>query len=70
MDGYEATREIRALQRPDARSISIIAMTANALKSDIENALNAGMDGHIAKPIDFKGALSVLNNIWVNKKNN
>ncbi|GHU66223.1 hypothetical protein AGMMS49983_15420 [Clostridia bacterium] len=60
MDGYEATRKIRSLDRPDAKSVVIIAMTANALKADVENALNAGMNGHIAKPIDFHAAIKTL----------
>jgi len=63
MDGYEATKEIRSMNRPDAKSTAIIAMTANALKDDIENALNAGMNGHIAKPIDFKAAMKILKDI-------
>ncbi len=52
MDGYEATREIRALKREDAKSIPIIAMTANAYQSDITDCMNAGMNAHMAKPID------------------
>lgn len=60
MDGYEATKEIRNMDRSDAKTTAIIAMTANALKADVENALNAGMDGHIAKPIDFNITLETL----------
>ncbi len=60
MDGYEATRRIRAMERPGARPATIIAMTANALKTDVERALEAGMDGHIAKPIDFHAAIELL----------
>ncbi|MGI6153375.1 MAG: ATP-binding protein [Christensenellaceae bacterium] len=60
MDGYEATKRIRSMDRPDAKSTVIIAMTANALKADVENALNAGMNGHIAKPIDFQAAIKLL----------
>ena len=52
LDGYEATKEIRALTRADAKTVSIIAMTANAYKEDVEQALAAGMNGHLAKPID------------------
>ena len=52
MNGYEATAAIRALQkRPDARRIPIIAMTANAFAEDVQASLDAGMNGHIAKPI-------------------
>ena len=52
MDGYSAARAIRALKRPDAAQIKIFAMTANAFTEDISTALSAGMNGHIAKPID------------------
>ena len=50
MDGLEATRRIRAMKRPDARTIPIIAMTANAFAEDRQRAFAAGMDMHIAKP--------------------
>lgn len=53
MNGYEATRAIRALEREDAKTIPIIAMTANAFSEDVKDALAAGMDAHIAKPIDM-----------------
>lgn len=53
MDGYEATRRIRASSHADAKSIPIIAMTANAFKEDVEKALASGMNGHLAKPIDI-----------------
>lgn len=53
MNGYDATRAIRALEREDARKIPIIAMTANAFAEDEKEALNAGMDVHLAKPIDM-----------------
>ena len=52
MDGYEAARTIRADMRADARSIPIIAMTANAFEKDVKEAWEAGMDAHIAKPLD------------------
>ena len=52
MDGYEATRAIRALDRPDAATVPIIAMTADAFADDVERAREAGMDGHIAKPVE------------------
>lgn len=54
MDGYEAARRIRALQRPDARSVPIFAMTANAFAEDAEKSREAGMDAHISKPLDIK----------------
>ena len=52
MDGYEATRAIRALDRADAKTIPILALTANAFEEDREHALEAGMDVHLAKPVD------------------
>lgn len=52
MDGYEAARRIRALCRSDAGDIPIIAMTANAFEQDVNAALEAGMNAHIAKPLD------------------
>lgn len=53
MNGYEATRAIRGLKRPAAADIPIIAMTANAFAEDIREAREAGMDAHVAKPIDL-----------------
>lgn len=52
-NGYEATREIRSLNREDAKTIPIIAMTANAFVEDVQASFDAGMNGHIAKPIDM-----------------
>ncbi len=52
MDGYQAARKIRAMERPDAASVPIIAMTANAYDTDVKHALEAGMNEHIAKPIE------------------
>lgn len=60
MDGYEATRQIRALEDPDIAGIPIIAMTANAFEEDKKTALEAGMNGHIAKPIDVPVLLELL----------
>ena len=54
MDGYEAARAIRKYSRPDAKTIPIYAMTANAFAEDVTAALDAGMNGHIAKPIETK----------------
>ena len=52
MNGLEATRAIRALDRPDAGAVPIIAMTANAYDTDVQNCLAAGMNAHMGKPID------------------
>jgi CheY-like chemotaxis protein len=54
MNGEDATRTIRALDRPDAKSIPIIAATANAFAEDIEAAHAAGMNDHLAKPLDVE----------------
>ena len=54
MDGYEATRRIRALDNPELARIPIVAVTANAFEEDRTAALEAGMDGHVAKPIDVR----------------
>ncbi len=53
MDGYAATRAIRACGHPRAADIPIIAMTANAFAEDVRDAMEAGMDAHLAKPIDM-----------------
>lgn len=60
MNGYEATRAIRALQHPDAGTIPIVAMTANAFAEDVQDAKAAGMTEHLAKPIEFKRLGEVL----------
>ena len=60
MDGYEATRRIRALNVPQAQTIRIIAMTANVFREDIEMCLEAGMDNHVGKPIDFEDVINKL----------
>lgn len=54
MNGYEATKAIRSSGHPMAETIPIIAMTANAFVEDIHDALDAGMDAHVAKPVDMK----------------
>ncbi len=60
MDGYEATKAIRLLETPKAKTIPIIAMTANASREDAAACLNAGMNAHIGKPIELKELLTVL----------
>ena len=60
MNGYEASRAIRALDREDVTSLPIIAMTADAFEEDVRNAKRAGMDRHFAKPIDVKAFEQML----------
>ncbi|MDR3248863.1 MAG: response regulator, partial [Treponema sp.] len=60
MDGYEATRVIRASGAANAGTIPIIAMTANVFKEDVERCLESGMNGHVGKPLDFEEVLGVL----------
>jgi CheY-like chemotaxis protein len=60
MDGYTATKTIRAMNRVDASEIPIYAMTANAFEEDIEHAIKCGMTGHLAKPIDILGLCGLL----------
>ncbi len=60
MDGYEAARQIRAMDKPGVADIPIIAMTANAFEEDRKAALEAGMDGHIPKPINVPELISLL----------
>lgn len=65
MDGYEATRAIRACAHPQAATIPILAMTANAFQEDVAAALDAGMNGHISKPIDTTMLYETLHNLLV-----
>ena len=60
MDGCEAARTIRALARPDAATVPIIAVTANAFAEDIAATTAAGMNAHISKPIDFRVLCATL----------
>lgn len=63
MDGYQAARAIRAMNRPDAGTIPIIAMTANAFDEDVQNALSAGMNAHVAKPIHMELLYATLSRL-------
>lgn len=60
MDGLAATREIRKLDRPDAKTIPIIALTANAFEEDVQQCLQAGMNEHLSKPVDIDVLVSTL----------
>jgi signal transduction histidine kinase/CheY-like chemotaxis protein/PAS domain-containing protein len=61
MDGYEATRRIRSMDIPQAKTIPIVAMTANVFKEDIQRCLDAGMDSHVGKPINIEEIMEKLN---------
>ena len=63
MNGYDAAKQIRAMDREDARVIPIIAMTANAFTEDRIRAKEAGMDEHISKPVDVKLLLKVIHKL-------
>ena len=60
MDGLTATKTIRALDRPDAKTIPILAMTANAFAEDAEKCLSAGMNAHLAKPLDINKVIATI----------
>ncbi len=60
MTGYEASAAIRALPRPDAGTVAIIAMSADAFPEDVQRCLDCGMNAHSAKPIDVKAVTMLL----------
>jgi CheY-like chemotaxis protein len=68
MDGYEATRRIRALPVPAAATVPIVAMTANVFREDVEKCLAAGMNDHIGKPLDFGDVMVKLRKYMDRKK--
>lgn len=63
MDGYEATRQIRALEDPAKAKIPIVAVTANAFEEDRKVTMEAGMDDHLSKPYDIKAITKTMNNL-------
>ncbi len=63
LDGYDATRVIRSLKNPRLSRIPIVALTANAFSEDIQAARDAGMDGHVAKPMDIRKMLDMLEDL-------
>ncbi len=69
MDGLEATREIRKSKHPDARTIPIFAMTANAFATDIQQSQEAGMNGHLSKPIEQEKLISTLIDTFLPSEN-
>ena len=60
MDGYEATKAIRSLAREDAKTIPVLAMTANAFAEDARKCLDAGMNAYMAKPLDIEKVKKVI----------
>ncbi len=68
MNGLDAARAIRALDRSDAKTIPIVAMTANAYDEDVRNASEAGMNGHLSKPIDTKLLYRTLDELYHSPK--
>ena len=70
MDGLEATSVIRRMDRPDARTIPIIAMTANAFDEDVQSSLQAGMNAHLSKPVDPEHLFQTLEEIIWEKEHN
>ena len=68
MGGWEAARKIRALSRPDAKTIPIIAMSANAFQDDIDHSLRVGMNGHVTKPIQMDVLLKKMAEFLGKKK--
>jgi signal transduction histidine kinase/DNA-binding response OmpR family regulator len=60
MDGYEATRQIREMKIPEAKAVRIVAMTANVFRDDVDRCLEAGMDSHVGKPVDFSELIEKL----------
>ena len=63
MDGMEATRRIRAMSRPDAGTVPILAMTANAFEEDKKEAYKVQMNGYLVKPLDINGVLEELRRV-------
>ena len=68
MGGYEACRNIRALARPDAATIPVIAITANTFAEDVKKALTAGMDGHIGKPVSLEAIRKAYGRVLAARK--
>ena len=60
MDGIEATRQIRSLDRPDAKEIPIIALTANAFDEDVQRSMQAGLNAHLSKPVEPEALFETL----------
>jgi len=63
MDGLEATRTIRAMQREDAKTIPIIALTANAFDEDVQRSMQAGLNAHLSKPVEPEALFATLESL-------
>ena len=63
MDGLEATKTIRAMDRPDAKTIPIIALTANAFDEDVQRSMQAGLNAHLSKPVQPDVLYETLENL-------
>ena len=63
MDGLEATRIIRAMDRADAKSIPIIALTANAFDEDVQRSMQAGLNAHLSKPVEPDTLFEILESL-------
>ena len=67
MDGCEAAKAIRALDRPDAKNVIIVALTANAFSEDVSRSLQVGMSAHLSKPVDLDMIRKTLSQLWGRK---
>ena len=63
MDGLEATRAIRGMDRPDCRTIPIVAMSANAFDDDLKKSVECGMNGHLSKPVEVDKLYQTLREV-------
>ena len=66
MDGLTATREIRAMDRKDAKTIPIIALTANAFDEDVQRSMQAGLNAHLSKPVEPEALFGTLESLIKN----
>ena len=69
MDGLEATKTIRKFERPDSKTVPIIAMTANAFDEDVQRSLQAGMNAHLSKPVEPERLYQILEELIWEAKN-
>ncbi len=69
LDGYGAARAIRAMDRPDASTVVILAMTANAFTEDEERSAESGMDGHLSKPLDIRRVYATIDGFLEKRRN-